>query len=71
MSLDEGKSQPDSLAKKAVGQVALGDCSPRAPADPYVPTLEHTAPHIMGSLREHRLNELHVSAEEDNAPAAD
>ena len=36
--------------KIAKGQVALGDCSPRAPTDPYVPTLEHTAPHIMRSL---------------------
>jgi hypothetical protein len=32
--------------KIANGQVARGDCSPRAPTDPYVPTLEHTAPHI-------------------------
>ena len=32
--------------KMANGQVAQGDCSPQAPADPYVPTLEHTAPHI-------------------------
>ena len=32
-------------------QVALGDCSPRAPTDPYVPALEHTVPRIMGSLR--------------------
>ena len=34
------------------GQVALGDCSPRAPTDPYVPALEHTVPQIMVSLRE-------------------
>ena len=31
--------------KMANGQVAGGDCSPPAPTDPYVPTLEHTAPH--------------------------
>jgi hypothetical protein len=28
------------------GQVALGDCSPRAPTDPYVRTLPHTV-HLM------------------------
>jgi hypothetical protein len=32
-----------------VGQVAQGDCSPRAPTDPYMPALEHTAPHIIAS----------------------
>jgi hypothetical protein len=32
-------------------QVALGDCSPRAPTDPDVPTLGHTVPQIMASLR--------------------
>ncbi len=71
MLVDECESYIDSLAKKAVGRVAPGDCSPGAPTDPYVPALEHTAPHIMGSLREHRLNELHVSVEEGNAPAVD
>jgi len=30
----------------SIGQVARGDCSPRAPIDPYVPALEYTAPHI-------------------------
>ena len=35
-----------------VDQVALGDCSPRAPTDPYVRTLPHTVPQIMGSLRD-------------------
>jgi hypothetical protein len=46
---DELISQFFSLAKKAVGQVARDDCSSRAPTDPYVPTLEHTAPHIRRS----------------------
>jgi hypothetical protein len=32
-------------------RVALGDCSPRAPTDPYVRTLAHTVPLIMASLR--------------------
>ena len=32
-------------------RVALGDYSPRAPTDPYVPALEHTVPQIMASLR--------------------
>jgi hypothetical protein len=71
MFVDERESYIDSLAKKAVGWVALGDCSPRAPADPYVPALEHTAPRVMGSLRERKLNARRVSVEEDNAPAAD
>ncbi len=31
------------------GQVALGDCSPRAPTDPYVRTLAHTVPLMMDS----------------------
>ena len=38
--------------KMAVGQVARGDCSPRAPTDPYVPALGHTAPHIRRSPRD-------------------
>ncbi len=33
------------------GRVARGDCSPQAPADPYVHVLMHTVPQIMGSLR--------------------
>ena len=37
-------------------QVALGDCSPRAPTDPYVPTLEHTVPQIMVSLHDEAWN---------------
>ena len=42
-----------SLRLGGIGdQVALGRCLPRPPADPYVPTLEHTVPLIMGSLRE-------------------
>ena len=36
----------------AADQVALGDCSPRAPTDPYVRTLPHTVPQIMGSLHD-------------------
>ncbi len=32
-------------------RVALGDYSPRAPTDPYVPALEHTVPQITASLR--------------------
>jgi hypothetical protein len=31
----------------ASDRVALGRYRPRAPTDPYVPALEHTAPHIM------------------------
>ncbi len=41
-------SAPRELAED---QVALGDYSPRAPTDPYVPALEHTVPQIMVSLR--------------------
>jgi hypothetical protein len=33
------------------GQVALGDCSPRAPTDPCVRTLAHTVPLMMDSPR--------------------
>jgi hypothetical protein len=33
----------------APGQVALGDCSPRAPTDPYVRTLPHTVHRMMDS----------------------
>jgi hypothetical protein len=43
---NELEPQLFSLTKKAAGQVAGDDCSPRAPTDPYVPALEHTAPHI-------------------------
>ncbi len=32
-------------------RVALGDYSPRARTDPYVPALEHTVPQITASLR--------------------
>jgi hypothetical protein len=32
------------------GRVALGGCPPRAPTDPYMHTLEHTAPRVMVSL---------------------
>ncbi|WP_146453138.1 hypothetical protein, partial [Bythopirellula polymerisocia] len=44
----------------AEDQVALGDYSPRAPTDPYVPALEHTVPQIMVSLRDEAANELRV-----------
>jgi len=36
----------------AEDRVALGDCSPRAPTDPYVRALPHTVPRIMGSLHD-------------------
>ncbi len=39
----------NSTAELASGQVALGDFSPRAPTDPYVPTLEHTVHPMMDS----------------------
>ncbi|MEI8375824.1 MAG: hypothetical protein WCJ35_23625 [Planctomycetota bacterium] len=32
------------------GQVALGGCPLRAPTDPYMHTLEHTARQVMVSL---------------------
>ena len=58
MLFNKLKSQFFSLAKKAVGQVAQGDCSPWAPTDPYVPALEHTAPPVKHSPRDvERLNE--------------
>ncbi len=41
----------DSTSQLAADRVALGDCPPRAPTDPYVPALEHTVPQIMDSLR--------------------
>jgi hypothetical protein len=48
-------------ALPAEDQVALGDFSPRAPTDPYVPALEHTVPQVMVSLREvEAWNELRV-----------
>ena len=37
---------PDLVA----GRVALGGFPPRAPTDPYVDTLDHTVPQVMGSL---------------------
>ena len=50
--------------KIANGQVAQGDCSPRAPTDPYVPALEHTAPHIRRSPRDSRRTSERRAAEE-------
>ena len=32
-------------------RVAVGRRRPTAPTDPYVPTLEHTVPQLMASLR--------------------
>jgi hypothetical protein len=53
------------------GQVALGDCSPRAPTDPHVPALEHTAPHIMVSPCGHRPIGRCESVEADSDSASD
>ena len=36
----------------------MGDCSPTAPTDPYVPALEHTVPQITVSLRDEAENGL-------------
>jgi len=48
VAMTDGNSEhPLVLADR----VALGDFSPRAPTDPYVPALEHTVPRIMASLR--------------------
>ena len=44
-----------------IGRVARGNCSPRAPTDPYVPTLGHTAP---------RVKHLPRDVERPNAPRA-
>ena len=38
------------------GRVAVGRYRPTAPTDPYVPTLEHTVPQVMVSLRARKLN---------------
>ena len=46
-----------STHETAEDRVAEGNCSPPAPTDPYVPSLEHTVPQIMVSLREHRSND--------------
>ncbi len=40
-------------------RVALGDCSPRAPTDPYVRALAHTVPQITALLREEAVNAEH------------
>jgi hypothetical protein len=65
-------SQFFSFAKKAVGQVARGDCSSRAPTDPYVPALEHTAPHIRRLPRDvGRPNARLAVAEAETIRAAD
>jgi len=37
------------LSTRETRRVAPGDCSPGAPTDPYVRTLAHTAPQIVGS----------------------
>jgi len=41
---------PECVSIVLFGRVAPGDCSPGAPTDPYVHTLEHTVPQDMGSL---------------------
>jgi hypothetical protein len=72
MMQNELKYQFFSFAKKAAGQVARGDCSPRAPTDPYVPALEHTAPHIKRLPRDvERLSEQHAMAVTGTIRAAD
>ena len=43
-------------AQLAPDRVAPGRFQPGAPTDPYVPTLEHTVPQIMDSLRACKLN---------------
>ena len=52
MFADPSVFHSDSFAKYAVGQVARGDCSPRALTDPYLLALEHTAPHVKRSPRD-------------------
>ena len=48
---------PVSMLISVVGdRVAPGRVQPGAPTDPYVPTLEHTVPQIMDSLRACKLN---------------
>ena len=39
-------------SKLAEGQVALGDFSPRAPTDPYVPALEHTGHPMLVAMQQ-------------------
>ena len=41
-----------SVPESASDRVAMGRRRPKAPTHPYVPTLEHTVPLIMGLLRE-------------------
>jgi len=43
-------TQHSSFSQSARGRVGLGGCPPRPPTDPYVRTLAHTAPQIVGSL---------------------
>ena len=47
---------PASSVWGVPGRVAPGDCSPGAPADPYL-HFAHTSPHIMSSLRDGSLSE--------------
>ncbi len=44
----------------------MGDCSPTAPTDPYVPALEHTVPQIMVSLRIEVVSALRGKEQVDN-----
>jgi len=46
---DFAKSAAKPLSEFRAGQVAVGDCSPTAPTDPYVRTLAHTVPLMMDS----------------------
>ncbi len=47
------------LVSVCPNRVALGDCSPRAPTDPYVRALAHTVPQITALLREEAVNAEH------------
>ena len=42
----------DIIIDEGSDRVAQGDCSPRAPTDPYGHALVHTVPQVMDSLRE-------------------
>ncbi len=52
-------SSDEELAGVCPNRVALGDCSPRAPTDPYVRALAHTVPQITALLREEAVNAEH------------
>jgi hypothetical protein len=50
-SLDKRRRTSDArrIDFAKAGQVAVGDFSPTAPTDPYVPILEHTVPLMLDS----------------------